>query len=132
MSIDERLEEVRSRIRRLSPHQAAAAQAAGAVIVDTRDSADRAAEGCIPGAVVVTRNTLEWRADPDAEVPHPVLADLDNEIIVACNDGYASSLAADSLRQIGHVSAADIVGGYRAWKRAGLPTEPAADHRPRC
>jgi rhodanese-related sulfurtransferase len=121
-SIEDRLADVRTRIRRLSPPDALAAQADGAIIVDTRDSVDRIAEGAIPNAIVVTRNTLEWRADPVAEQPDPVLSDFSSDIIVVCNDGYASSLAADSLRQLGHDSAADVVGGYRAWKAAGLPT----------
>ena len=90
-TIDELLERARSRIQRLSPQEAAAAQARGAVIIDTRDSADRAAEGIIPGSVLVTRNTLEWRADPAAEGSDPRLSDLDAELIVACNDGYSSS-----------------------------------------
>lgn len=122
MPIDERLATVRTRIRRVNAHEAAAAQADGAVIVDTRDSADRLAEGVIPGAVLVTRNTLEWRADPTADEPHALLSDVTIDLIVVCNDGYASSLAADSLRQLGHITAGDLIGGYRAWKRAGLPT----------
>ena len=126
MPIDQRLAQVRRRIRRLTPEEAAAAGVEGAVIVDTRDSADRLAEGVIPGSVLVTRNTLEWRADPTADLPDPVLSDFSKDLIVICNDGYASSLAADSLRQLGHRTAADLIGGYRAWKQAGLPTVAAA------
>lgn len=127
-TIDDLLTLARTRIRRLTPHEVAAAQAAGAIIIDTRDSADRAAEGIIPGSVLVTRNTLEWRADPSAEGADPRLADLDADLIITCNDGFSSSLAADSLRQIGHTAAADIIGGYRAWKAAGLPiTSPPED-----
>jgi len=122
-TIDQMLEDARQRIARLAPAQAATAQAAGAVIVDTRDSADRAAEGVIPGSVLVTRNTLEWRADPASELPDERMADLSKQLIVICNDGYSSSLAAASLVDLGFSSAGDLVGGYRAWKRAGLPTE---------
>ena len=122
-TIGQMLDDARRRIRRLTPQEAAAAQARGALIVDTRDSADRAAEGVIPGSVLVTRNTLEWRADPTAEVPDPRLADFQAQLIVVCNDGYSSSLAADNLRRLGHVGAADLIGGYRAWQAAGLPTE---------
>jgi rhodanese-related sulfurtransferase len=124
-TIDERLAMARARIRRLTPSEAAVAQAHGAIIVDTRDSADRSAEGSIPGAVAVTRNTLEWRADPTAELPDPALSDFGNALIVICNDGYSSSLAAESLLLLGHATVADVVGGYRAWKAAGLPTTPA-------
>ncbi len=122
VTIGERLAAARSRIDRLTPDEAAAAQAAGALIVDTRDSADRDAEGAIPGAVVATRNTLEWRADPSAELPHPELSEFGRQLIVVCNDGYSSSLAADDLRRLGHTTAGDVIGGYRAWKQAGMPT----------
>lgn len=122
-TIDERLAAARARIRRLSPAEAAAAQSAGAIIVDTRDSLDRLAEGVISASLRFTRDTLEWRADPTAELPDPVLSDFSNDIIVVCNDGYGSSLAADSLRRLGHDTVADVIGGYRAWRAAGLPTE---------
>ena len=125
-TIDEMLEQARTRIRRLTPHEAAAAQAAGAVIIDTRDSADRVTEGIIPGSVLVTRNTLEWRADPSSEAPDQRLCGFETDLIVVCNDGYSSSLAADSLRQLGHAGVGDIVGGYRAWNAAKLPTDEAA------
>jgi len=122
LTIDEMLAAARARISRLSPREASDAQQSGAVIVDTRDSADRAAEGIIPGSVLVTRNTLEWRADPTAELPDPRIADPTLELIVVCNDGYSSSLAAASLVDLGFARAADLEGGYRAWKAAGLPT----------
>jgi rhodanese-related sulfurtransferase len=126
-TIDELLQQAREEIRRLTPQEAAAAQARGAVIVDTRDSADRAAEGIIPGSVLVTRNTLEWRADPSSGAPDPHLSDFQADLIIVCNDGYSSSLAADSLRRLGHANAADLIGGYRAWVTAGLPTSDPAD-----
>lgn len=121
--IGERLEQARTRIRRLSPDAAASAQADGAIIVDIRDSADRLTEGVIPHSRWVTRNTLEWRADPVAEIPDPELSDFSAELIIVCNDGYASSLAADSLSELGHRGVADLLGGFRAWKHAGLPIE---------
>ncbi len=127
ITIDELLQQAREQIRRLTPQQAADAQSTGAIIVDTRDSADRAAEGIIPGSVLVTRNTLEWRADPSAGAPDPRLSNLETDLLIVCNDGYSSSLAADSLRQLGHPTAGDIVGGYRAWKAAGLPTTSPPD-----
>ena len=114
----------RARIIRLTPTEAAAALTAGALVVDTRDSADRTAEGIIPGSVLVTRNTLEWRADPTAELPDPRIADPALQLIVVCNDGYSSSLAAASLLDLGFTRASDLIGGYRAWKAAGLPTVP--------
>lgn len=116
------LDSARRRIQRFSPEQAAAAQRSGAVLVDTRDSADRVAEGVIPDAVCHHRNVLEWRADPEAELPDPRIADPSLRLIVVCNDGYSSSLAAASLVDLGFAQAGDLAGGYRAWKHAGLPT----------
>ncbi len=121
-TIDEKIEAARQRIQRHSPVEAAAAQRAGAVLVDTRDSADRVAEGAIPDSVWHPRNVLEWRADPTSELPDPRIADPSLELIVVCNDGYSSSLAAASLVELGFARAGDMAGGYRAWKRAGLPT----------
>jgi len=123
MTIEQMLDDARERIKRLTPKDAAAAQRSGAVIVDTRDSADRKAEGIIPGSVRAHRNVLEWRADPDAELPDPRIADRSLQLIVVCNGGYSSSLAAASLVDLGFAQAGDLVGGYRAWKAAGLPTE---------
>ncbi len=120
-TIDEKIEAARQRIERHSPVEAAAAQRAGAVLVDTRDSSDRVAEGAIPDSVWHHRNVLEWRADPTSELPDPRIADPSLQLIVVCNDGYSSSLAAASLVDLGFARAGDMAGGYRAWKRAGLP-----------
>ena len=122
MTIEQMLEDARERIRRLTPEEAAAAQRSGAVLIDTRDSADRRAEGIIPGSVRAHRNVLEWRADPTAELPDPRIADHSLQLIVVCSGGYSSSLAAASLIDLGFARASDLVGGYRAWKAAGLPT----------
>ncbi len=126
-TIERMLAAARARISRLTPSEAAAAQQAGAILVDTRDSEDRRSEGAIPGAIWFTRNTLEWRADATSELPDPRIADPSRQLIVFCNDGYASSLAAASLQDLGFSSAGDLVGGYRAWKRDGLPTTDLAD-----
>ncbi|RBY81643.1 rhodanese-like domain-containing protein [Geodermatophilus sp. TF02-6] len=121
-SIDEVLAEVRGRLDRLEPAEAAVRVAAGAVLVDTRPAAQREADGEVPGALVVERNVLEWRFDPASDARLPQATGYDVEVIVLCNEGYASSLAADSLRALGLHRATDVVGGYRAWAAAGLPT----------
>jgi rhodanese-related sulfurtransferase len=121
MSVDTLIARARDGLDRLDPHAAARAQAAGAVLVDTRPYAFRLAEGEIPGALVVERNVLEWRFAPDSESRLPQ-AGPDTVVVVICNEGYASSLAADSLRRLG-VRATDLDGGFRAWFAAGLPTK---------
>ncbi|HEV7654104.1 MAG TPA: rhodanese-like domain-containing protein [Mycobacteriales bacterium] len=123
MSVDALLNDARVGMTRLDPVAAARAQADGAVLVDTRPYAFRAAEGEIAGALVVERNVLEWRFAPDSPWRLPE-ADPDAVVVVVCNEGYASSLAADSLRRLGVRRATDLAGGFRAWVAAGLPTVP--------
>ena len=111
----------RSRLVRLHPHEAQAAQRDGALLVDIRPQSNRDLEGEIPGAVVIERIVLEWRLDPASEARIPQ-ADYDLHVIVVCNEGYSSSLAAADLQDLGVHRATDLAGGYRAWRTAGLPT----------
>jgi rhodanese-related sulfurtransferase len=121
-TIDELLARARARLRRLEPADAAAAAARGALLVDTRPEWQRRDEGEIPGALLVERNHLEWRLDPASDARIPEAVDHDVEVIVVCSEGYASSLAAASLQDLGLRRATDLVGGFQAWKAAGLPT----------
>lgn len=122
MTIDDLLREAREQIDRLTPEEAAREAESGAVLVDTRCSDDREREGTIPDSVHVPRTLLEWRADPSCADSDPRIADLGARLIIVCNDGYSSSLAAANLHRLGFTRAADLVGGYRAWVAAGLPT----------
>ena len=121
-SIDELLSEARSRLARLTAEEAYHAQQRGAVLVDIRPQASRETEGRLPGAVVIERTVLEWRLDPASEARLP-FASYDQEVVIVCNEGYSSSLAAATLQDLGMGRATDLDGGYRAWKAAGLPTE---------
>ena len=123
-SVDELLADARSRLRRVGPLEAATRWADGAVLVDIRPAAQRAVEGCVPGALVVERNVLEWRFDPASDARLPLATGYDVEVIVLCSEGYTSSLAADALRSLGLHRATDVVGGFRAWSAVGLPTLP--------
>ena len=123
-TVDEALSESRRHLVRLDPAQARVAQLDGALLVDIRPAAQRAAEGLLPGALVIERNVLEWRLDPvgDARIPEaPGFGDL---VVVICSEGYASSFAAASLQRIGLRHATDLTGGFRAWREAGLPVQP--------
>lgn len=91
-----------------------AAMAAGALVVDIRPDRYRAAEGLMPGAIVLERNVLEWRLDPTSPDAIPE-ADADRRVIIVCNEGFASSLAANALRELGLTQVGDLDGGYRAW-----------------
>ncbi|MGY1620089.1 rhodanese-like domain-containing protein [Geodermatophilus sp. SYSU D00691] len=121
-SIDELLADARSRLVRVTPAEAAARVARGALLVDIRPAAQRALEGQVPGSLVVERNVLEWRFDPASDARLPEATGYDVEVIVLCSEGYTSSLAADALRSLGLSRATDVAGGFRAWEAAGLPT----------
>jgi rhodanese-related sulfurtransferase/predicted metal-dependent enzyme (double-stranded beta helix superfamily) len=123
--IDELLAEARSGLRRLRPEAALAAITDGATLVDIRPLEQRIVEGEVPGAIIIGRNVLEWRLDPRSEARIPVLARPDARVIVMCSEGYASTLAAASLRRIGLRGVTDLDGGFRAWQEAGLPTRTA-------
>ncbi len=122
-SIAEILDAARTRFRRLDPAESEAAQRAGAVLIDIRPASDRDREGTIPGALIVERNVLEWRFDPTSDSRLP-MASYDLQVVVFCNESYTSSLAAVALQDLGIDRATDMIGGYRAWRAAGLPTSP--------
>ncbi|MCL2734665.1 MAG: rhodanese-like domain-containing protein [Actinomycetia bacterium] len=121
-SVDEHLARVRTRLARLTPRQAAdAAAQQDALLVDIRYQALRDRDGTVPGAVVVERNELEWRLDPSGTHRLAQATGHDLLVVVFCNEGYASSLAAVSLHDLGLHRATDLVGGFQAWRAAGLP-----------
>ncbi|WP_308279695.1 rhodanese-like domain-containing protein [Phycicoccus mangrovi] len=118
--VDLLLSAARDRIERLTPQEAYAELAAGeAVLVDIRPAAQRAEEGEPEGALVVERNVLEWRFDPTNDAALPIASD-DLRVVVICQEGYTSSLAAAALRDVGVLRAADVDGGFAAWREAGL------------
>lgn len=124
-SIDDLLAAARTRLDRVSPVAARAQMGDGAVLVDIRVESQRARDGAVPGAIPIARNVLEWRCDPDSDARDPRLADVDRRLILMCDAGFQSSLAAVTLRDIGLHRATDLVGGFQAWRAAGLPVEPA-------
>jgi len=119
--IDQLLAAARARLDRPGPERAAEMAARGAVLVDTRPGWQRDQEGQLPGALVIERNHLEWRLDPTSAARIPQAVDHDVTWVVVCSEGYASSLAAASLQDLGLRNATDLDGGFRAWKAAGLP-----------
>lgn len=120
-TIDDVLADARSRLVRVSPTEAAGRRDRGALFVDIRPAAQRATEGEIPGSLVIERNVLEWRFDPDSDAARPE-ASLDLEIIVFCSEGYTSSLAAAALQDVGLNRATDLDGGFQRWRAEGFPT----------
>ena len=113
-AVDGALTWARARLDRVAPEDLADRQAEGALVVDLRPEADRRAEGELPGSVVIERIHLEWRLDPTSPHRLPGLT-ADTSVILVCNEGYASSLAAATLQELGLPGATDLAGGFRAW-----------------
>lgn len=117
VAIDALLETARQGLDRVQPANLASEIAAGALVVDTRPTEQRQRDGGLPGALIIDRNVLEWRLDPTSPHHIPELTDANRRIIIVCNEGYGSSLAAATLRQLGLSRATDLVGGFQAWRR---------------
>lgn len=124
VGIDDLLAAARRRLTRLPPTAVHAAVSRGAVLIDIRPAAQRATFGEIPGALLIERNVLEWRLDPRSQARLSFADRYDLEVIITCQEGYTSSLAAASLQDLGLYRATDLDGGFAAWRAAGLPTTP--------
>jgi rhodanese-related sulfurtransferase len=111
------LETARKSLDRVQATDLAPEIAADALVVDTRPIEQRRRDGDLPGALIIDRNVLEWRLDPTSPDHIPEVTDASRRIIIVCNEGYSSSLAAVTLRQLGLARVSDLVGGFQAWKR---------------
>lgn len=131
---DDLVDRARGHIDRIRPEDLADVMAEGGLVVDIRPAAQRAEEGLLPGALVLERNVLEWRLDPNGDHRVPEATGFDRPVVVVCSEGYASSLAAASLHQLGYVRAGDLIGGYRAWRSsveaAVVVGRPGPNHAP--
>jgi rhodanese-related sulfurtransferase len=129
-TLDELLREAEARIERFSPAAALAAADAGALIVDIRSEASRKRDGVVPGAIHIPRTVLEWRFEPGGRWRNPHVSGVEQQVIVLCDHGYSSPLAAAMLARLGYARAGDVIGGFDAWCDAGLPTRPASPQTP--
>jgi rhodanese-related sulfurtransferase len=120
-TVEQLLAAARATLQRLSPEDARAAMRDGAQLVDIRSDNQRRADGLIPGAHVVARNALEWRLDPACPYRDPELTRYEGLLVLICDEGFQSSLAAATVQRFGPRPVTDVVGGYRAWRAAGLP-----------
>ena len=116
-AVDVLLQDARRDLERVRPSELASEMAAGALIVDTRPLEQRQRDGDLPGALIIDRNVLEWRLDPTCPHHIPEAGSADVRVIVVCNEGYSSSLAAATLRRLGLARATDLAGGFQDWKR---------------
>ena len=126
--VDRLLAQARLGLRRVGPHQAKQIGDEGGLLIDIRPAAQRAEFGELPGALIVERNNLEWRLDPGGSHRIPEAENPDRPVVIICQEGYASSLAAASLIGVGRTAVTDLDGGFVAWKQAGLPTTPGSRH----
>jgi rhodanese-related sulfurtransferase len=123
-TIHAHLARTRARLQRLAAAEAHAAARDGALLIDIRTTEQRRAAGVIPGALWFPRNVLEWRVDPASSHVHPQLGQPDRQLVLFCVQGYASSLAAAALHDIGFANATDLIGGFASWQQAGFPVDP--------
>jgi rhodanese-related sulfurtransferase len=115
---------------RLTPAEARDAVADGAVLVDIRSDSARRRDGIVPGSVHIPRTVLEWRVAPDSEWRNPFIAGPQQRLVLICDDGCSSILAAATLVELGFGRAGDVIGGFAAWRGAGLPVTPPAPTPP--
>jgi rhodanese-related sulfurtransferase len=123
-SLDRLIEEAAARITRLEPLAACSAAAAGGVIVDIRSPDARELHGVIPGSLHIPRTVLEWRVAVESPWRNRYLGGVDQQLILICDHGYSSILAASNLVELGFHRASDVIGGAEAWKDSGLPIQP--------
>jgi rhodanese-related sulfurtransferase len=123
MTVEELLARARERLDRVDVHDVADATRRGAVLVDIRSELQRERDGTIPGAVFIARNVLEWRCDPASPWRDERVCDPDKRLILVCDEGCQSSLAAATLQELGLPLATDLIGGFDSWRAAGLPVE---------
>jgi rhodanese-related sulfurtransferase len=122
-TIDEMLAGARAGMTRVGSAEALAEIDDGALLIDIRTEAQRRDDGTVPEAIWLGRNVLEWRCDPSSDARDERVGGLDRRLIVMCDEGYASSLAAASLRELGFSGATDLDGGFQAWRAAGSPVD---------
>jgi rhodanese-related sulfurtransferase len=123
-TVEQLLAAARATLQRLTPEATHAAMRDGARLIDIRSDTQRATDGTIPGAHVVARNVLEWRLDPACPHRDPQLSRGYGLLVLICDEGFQSSLAAATVQRFGERPVTDVIGGFRAWRAAGLPVQP--------
>lgn len=131
-SVENLLAVARARLRRVDAQTAADMVNEDGLLVDIRPMEQRKRDGEVPGALVISRNVLEWRLDPASHHHLPQVLSYEQPIVIMCAEGYSSSFAAATLQDLGLVAATDLIGGFDAWRDAGLPTRPVSRWRDLC
>jgi rhodanese-related sulfurtransferase len=128
-ALEQLLDVARARIQRYEPAAALAAVEGGALLIDIRSDLDRERDGVVPRSLHIPRTVLEWRLEPDSAWRNPHVGGLDRQIILICDHGYSSILAAATLVELGFTRAGDVIGGFAAWREGGLATVPCPPDR---
>jgi rhodanese-related sulfurtransferase len=128
-TVEQLLDAARARIATLEPAEALTAAEQGALLIDIRSDLDRERDGIVPGSLHIPRTVLEWRLDPDSPWRSPYVGGLDQRIVLLCDHGYSSVLAAATLVDLGFARAGHVIGGFAAWRAARLPTGRAPQPR---
>ena len=129
-TLQQLMDAAEARITRLDPRDAQAATRGGALLIDVRSDSDRARDGIVPGSLHIPRTVLEWRLAPDSAWRSPHIGDLDRQVILICDHGYCTVLAAATLTELGFTNVCDVVGGFAGWCDAGLPIAAAPQPLP--
>jgi rhodanese-related sulfurtransferase len=124
-TLDDLLADATSRITRLSPGEAYTATRMGAVLIDIRSDSNRERDGIVPGSIHIPRTVLEWRIDDASPWRNPNIGGRDDQLILLCDHGCSTILAAATLVELGYTRAGDVIGGFAAWRDSGLPTTSA-------
>jgi rhodanese-related sulfurtransferase len=128
-TLEDLLATAESRISRLSPAEAHSAMENGAVLIDIRSGDNRSRDGIVPGSLHIPRTVLEWRTAPDSTFRNPHVGGLDQQVILLCDHGFSTILAAAVLKDFGYGRASDVIGGFADWRDAGLPVSAAPSRR---
>ena len=129
-TLEELLAAASARISRLEPRDAFAATTKGALIVDIRSDEARRRDGVVPGSLHIPRTVLEWRVAPDSTTRNPHIRGPEQQLVLLCDHGYSTVLAAAELVDLGFATVGDVIGGFAAWKEAGLPVAEAPSSSP--
>jgi rhodanese-related sulfurtransferase len=128
-TLDDLLADAEARIERFSPAEAHAATQTGALLIDIRSDSAREQSGIVPGSLHIPRTVLEWRTAPDGSFRNPHVGALDRQVILLCDHGCSTILAAAVLTELGFTRAGDVIGGFAAWRDASLPVSRARSRR---
>ena len=129
-ALDDLLADAEKQIVRYTPNEAFEAMRSEALLIDIRSESDRERDGIVPGSMHIPRTVLEWRTDLDGRWRSPHLEGPEQQIILLCDHGSSTILAAATLVELGYSRAGDVIGGYAAWRDSGLPTTTAPPRRP--